>query len=85
MSVATEWHGFMPYQTWSGVFRDFTGTALDIRNLTSCGIFSLHHAMVFLGQGHNFQLLRSNHRALLKLLRMGTDTGANSSPRVNPF
>ena len=85
MSVATEWHGFMPYQTWSGVFRDFTGTALDIRNVTSCGIFSLHHAMVFLGQGHNFQPLRSNHRAPLKLLRMGTDTGAISSPRVNPF
>lgn len=75
MGVATAWHGFMPYQTWSGVFRDSTWTARDIRNFTSCGIFSLHHAMVFLGQGHNFQLLRSKHRALLKLLLTGTDTG----------
>lgn len=74
MAIATEWHGFMPYQTWSGVLRDLSGPARDIRNLTSCGIFSLHHAMVFLGQGHNFQLLRSNHRALFKLLLDGTDS-----------
>jgi hypothetical protein len=74
MKIATEWHGFMPYQIWSGVIRDLNRAALDIRNLTSCGIFSLHHAMVFLGQGHNFQLLRSRHPELINLLRYGMES-----------
>lgn len=72
--IATQWHGFMPYQTWSGILRDCRGPALDIRNISSCGIFALHHAMVFLGQGHNFQYLRSHHRELVRLLRYGTES-----------
>ena len=63
----------MPYQTWIGVLSDLNRPALDIRNFTSCGIFALHHAMVFLGQGSNFQSLRSHHRPLIQLLRHGTE------------
>ncbi len=73
MNVATQWHGFLPYQNWKAVLRDFNLTALDLRNLTSCGLFALHHAMVFLGQGHNFQLLRSRHPGIIRLIFRGTE------------
>jgi hypothetical protein len=72
-TTASHWHGFLPYQTWTGVLTDLNRPALDVRNITSCGIFSVHHAMVFLGQGSNFQSLRSHHRPFWQLLRHGTE------------
>jgi hypothetical protein len=71
MSIARIYHGFLPYQT-VPQFRDMGMTALDPRNRASCGIFSLHHAMVFLGQGTRFQWLREDHPALLDKLHFGT-------------
>ena len=72
MATATGYHGFLPYQNFAAVFRDRSKTGLDIRNLTSCGIFSVHHAMVFLGQGYNFRLLLCDHPRLMDKLRHGT-------------
>ncbi|MCP5538373.1 MAG: hypothetical protein H7A51_19335 [Akkermansiaceae bacterium] len=71
MNIAIAWHGFMPYQTWSGTLRDHNLTSLNLLNVSSCGLFALHHAMVLLGQGQNFHLLRS-HPKFLKLLLTGT-------------
>jgi hypothetical protein len=74
MAIATGYHGFLPYQNFAAVFKDLSRTGLDIRNRTSCGIFSVHHAMVFLGQGRNFRLLMCEHPRLLDKLIHGTVT-----------
>ena len=74
MAIASGYHGFLPYQNFAAVFRDRSRTGLDIRNRTSCGIFSVHHAMVFLGQGYNFRMLLCDHPRLLDKLYYGTVT-----------
>ena len=73
MSISKHYHGFLPYQS-RAIFRDLNGTALDPRNRASCGIFSLHHAMVFLGQGTRFQWLRDEHPRFLDKIYFGTES-----------
>ena len=73
MNVATQWHGFLPFQNWKAILRAFNSTALDLRNRASCGLFALHHAMVFLGQGQNFELLRSLKTKPFQLIFRGTE------------
>jgi hypothetical protein len=65
MNLFDDLHGFLPYQTWRGVLR-------DLRNRASCGLFSLHHAMVFLGQGGDYSIVRDNHPSLWAKIHAGT-------------
>jgi len=75
MNIATSYHGFLPYQSRARL-REWGITAHDPRNWASCGFFSLHHAMVFLGQGTRFQWLREQHARLLDKLWAGTESRA---------
>ena len=67
MSITTHLHGFLPHQTSSHLF------GLDPRNTASCGIFSLHHAMIFLGYGGDYSEVRDSERSVWKKLMFGME------------
>jgi len=70
MNLFEDLHGFLPYQTWLGGWLP----RIDPRNWCSCGLFSLHHAMVFLGQGGSYNDLRDKHPSLRDKIEGGTVT-----------
>ena len=65
MQVTTQLHGFLPHQT---AYCDW-----DPRNLAACGIFSIHHAMVFLGEGDEYWKVRDRVPSLWSKLYAGLD------------
>lgn len=63
MSLSEDFDGFLPYQNsiWT-----------DPRHWAACGFFSLHHAMVFLGQAGSYSDMRDKHNSLWDMIWEGT-------------
>lgn len=63
MNLSKDFDGFLPYQTsiWT-----------DPRHWAACGFFSLHHAMVFLGQAGSYNDMRDKHDSLWDMIYLGT-------------
>jgi hypothetical protein len=59
ISISEGLHGFISYQIVDGVVDDGSLASLSLTNYAACGLFSVHHALVFLGQGNSIQNLKS--------------------------
>ena len=68
MHLSQNLDGFLPYQSsQAGLL-----PRLDLRNRAACGLFSMHHAMVFLGLGGSYCALRDQHPSLYSKIYGGT-------------
>jgi hypothetical protein len=69
--VSKDLHGFISYQNDDAIVADISLAALSITNYKACGLFSVHHAFVFLGQGNSIQYMKGLHPGILDLYRIG--------------
>ncbi len=74
ISISEGLHGFVSYQIGDGVVDDGSRAALSLTNWAACGLFSVHHAFVFLGQGGSIRNLKNLHPGILDLFYFGLGT-----------
>ena len=73
ISISKSLHGFISYQNRQAVLNELSLPALALTNWAACGLFSVHHALVFLGQGDSIQNIKSYHASSWDLFRNGLD------------
>ena len=54
-------HGFISYQNRDAVLKELSIASLSPTNRYACGLFSVHHALVFLGHGDSIQNMKGHH------------------------
>jgi hypothetical protein len=73
ISISKGLHGFISYQNWEAIRNELSLPALSLTNWAACGMFSVHHALVFIGQGESIQTMKSLHPRSWDLFRNGLD------------
>ena len=71
ITISKSLHGFINYQIVDGVLADLSLASLNPTNMAACGLFSVHHAMVFLGQGDSIQNMKRLHPSFWDLFHAG--------------
>jgi len=69
--ISQKLHGFISYQNIEAILREFSLSSLSLTNRHACGLFSVHHALVFLGYGDSIQNMKSHHSRSWDLIKGG--------------
>ncbi len=90
--VASDFEGFINPQ-YTGDRPWWFPASFDPTDWCACGVFSIHHALVFLGQGENSRCLKNLHTSSWDLLKEGIElgplcrvirkTGCRAEPKVH--
>ncbi len=67
----TEFTGFVNYQHFPSLWEDFSWDRLSITHTSACGVFSLHHALLFLGHAANLEFVKQLHPDRWSLVEKG--------------